>query len=264
MTNLSIDEKMSQQRANLWALIPCGGTGKRANSEAQSEVLNQVPNQVPKQYRVLAGQPMILHTLTAFAAVRQLQGVMVVVAPDDGIVDELLETSKQSFATVMIANKAGNTRADTVFNGLKALRTQGAQLTDWVLVHDAARCLIAPNQINALIAACQDDEVGGLLALPLADTLKHEESGRVAQTLDRSDKWLAQTPQMFKLGALLEALEAAKLADEVITDESSAMEREGFSPKLVRGSSQNFKITYPEDFALAEAVLLSRQLSHAK
>ena len=256
MTNSNDAEKMTQLSSHIWALIPCGGTGTRA----QSEVLQQMP----KQYRVLAGQPMILHTLAAFAAVRKLQGVMVVVAQDDGIVDELLETSKQTFAAVMIANKAGNTRADTVFNGLKALRTQGAQLNDWVLVHDAARCLITPEQIKTLIAACQEDEVGGLLALPLPDTLKHEESGRVAQTLDRSDKWLAQTPQMFRLGALIDALEAAKLAGELITDESSAMEREGYSPKLVHGSTQNFKITYPEDFALAEAVLLSRQLSLAK
>ena len=252
MNKMTANEKLP----DIWALIPCGGTGTRA----QSGVLQQMP----KQYRVLAGQPMILHTLAAFAAVRQLQGVMVVVAQDDGIVDELLETSKQTFATVMIANKAGNTRSDTVFNGLKALRTQGAQLNDWVLVHDAARCLITPEQIKTLIGACQEDEVGGLLALPLPDTLKHEESGRVAQTLDRSDKWLAQTPQMFRLGALIDALEAAKLAGELITDESSAMEREGYSPKLVHGSTQNFKITYPEDFALAEAVFMSRQLSLAK
>jgi len=98
--------------------------------------------------------------------------------------------------------------------------------------------------------------------LPLPDTLKQEatagRTGRVAQTLNRADKWLAQTPQMFKLGALIEALEAAKLAGEVITDEASAMERAGCSPKLVRGSSHNFKITYPEDFALAEAVLQAR------
>ncbi len=255
MTNSKDTEKMTPLRANIWALIPCGGTGTRAQSEA--------PKQVPKQYRLLAGQPMILHTLAAFAAVRQLQVVMVVVAQNDGIVDELLETSTQSFANVLIANKAGNTRFDTVFNGLKALRTQGAQLEDWVLVHDAARCLITPDQIKSLIAACEDDDVGGLLALPLPDTLKQEitsgdNTGRVAQTLDRSHKWLAQTPQMFRVGALIDALEAAKLAGEVITDEASALEREGHAPKLVRGSSQNFKITYPEDFALAEAVLLSR------
>jgi 2-C-methyl-D-erythritol 4-phosphate cytidylyltransferase len=141
----------------------------------------------------------------------------------------------------------------------------GAAVSDWVLVHDAARCLITPEQINALIDACEDDIVGGLLALPLPDTLKSERDGRVAITLGRSDKWLAQTPQMFRIGALLEALTAAgDLSDTVnalITDESSAMERLGHAPKLVRGSAQNFKVTYPEDFALAEAVLQNRKLS---
>jgi 2-C-methyl-D-erythritol 4-phosphate cytidylyltransferase len=140
----------------------------------------------------------------------------------------------------------------------------GATQTDWVLVHDAARCLITPEQINSLIDACKDDAVGGLLALPLPDTLKSEQTGtgRVATTLGRSDKWLAQTPQMFRIGALLQALTAAgdlsDASNRLITDESSAMERLGHAPKLVRGSAQNFKVTYPEDFALAEALLQSR------
>ena len=133
-----------------------------------------------------------------------------------------------------------------------------------MLVHDAARCLITPEQIKSLIAACENDDVGGLLALPLPDTLKSEKAkGRVAATLGRSDKWLAQTPQMFKIGALLDALSAAgdlsDTSNALITDESSAMERMGLQPKLVRGSAQNFKVTYPEDFALAEAVLIQRQ-----
>jgi 2-C-methyl-D-erythritol 4-phosphate cytidylyltransferase len=125
-----------------------------------------------------------------------------------------------------------------------------------VLVHDAARCLITPEQIKALIDACADDAVGGLLAHKLPDTLKAEADGRVAATLDRSDKWLAQTPQMFRIGALIVALQEA---GDGVTDESSAMEAMGLSPKLVPGSAQNFKVTYPEDFALAEAVLLARQ-----
>jgi len=123
------------------------------------------------------------------------------------------------------------------------------------LVHDAARCLITPAQINALIDACASDEVGGLLALKLPDTLKSEVGGRVSGTLDRSDKWLAQTPQMFRLGALADALQQA---GDTVTDESSAMEFVGLAPKLVAGSAQNFKVTYPEDFALAEAVLNAR------
>jgi 2-C-methyl-D-erythritol 4-phosphate cytidylyltransferase len=183
---------------------------------------------------------------------------MVVVAKEDDQLPKILKSTH-----FLIAAQAGNTRASTVFNGLNSLLEHGATTSDWVLVHDAARCLITPEQINALIDACKDDAVGGLLALPLPDTLKSEQSGRVAETLGRSDKWLAQTPQMFRIGALLDALSAAgdlsDAANALITDESSAMERQGYSPKLVRGSSQNFKVTYPEDFALAEAVLQNRK-----
>jgi 2-C-methyl-D-erythritol 4-phosphate cytidylyltransferase len=106
-----------------------------------------------------------------------------------------------------------------------------------------------------VIEACQNDAVGGLLALPLPDTLKSSADGRVASTIARADKWLAQTPQMFRIGALLAALDAA---GDAVTDESSAMEMQGSRPMLVTGSAQNFKVTYPEDFALAEAILKSR------
>ena len=107
--------------------------------------------------------------------------------------------------------------------------------------------------------ACADDAVGGLLALPLADTLKQADGDRVGGTLDRRDKWLAQTPQMFRLGPLLEALQAQAAGGfGGVTDEASAMEMAGFAPRLVPGSAQNFKVTYPEDFALAEAILRSR------
>lgn len=227
----------------IWALIPCGGSGLRAGAGT------------PKQYRVIAGKPMVMHTLAAFAAVARLGGVVVATATDDASLSDLF---KDPF---FIAAQAGNTRAETVFNGLNRLIEHGAEPTDWVLVHDAVRCLITPEQINALIDACQDDDVGGLLALPLPDTLKSEQSGRVADTLERDDKWLAQTPQMFRMGPLLNALDlAGDLSNSMITDESSAMERLGYAPKLVRGSAQNFKVTYPEDFALAEAVLMARAL----
>jgi 2-C-methyl-D-erythritol 4-phosphate cytidylyltransferase len=173
----------------------------------------------------------------------------VVVAADDDFLDS-------SSATVLIAACGGDTRASSVFNGLIYLLECGAAPDDWVLVHDAARCLITPEQINALIDACAGDAVGGLLALQLPDTLKSEVGGRVASTLDRADKWLAQTPQMFRIGALVDALQQA---GDQVTDESSAMEFMGLKPLLVPGSAQNFKVTYPEDFALAEAVLNARQ-----
>jgi 2-C-methyl-D-erythritol 4-phosphate cytidylyltransferase len=151
----------------------------------------------------------------------------------------------------------GATRAATVRNGLLALRqSAGAGPHDFVLVHDAARCLVTPTQIEALIAACEHDPVGGLLAHRLPDTLKvASPEGRVASTLTRADKWLAQTPQMFRIGMLLDALERA---GDSVTDEASAIEAIGLAPLLVPGSAQNFKLTYPEDFALAEALLASR------
>lgn len=220
----------------LWALIPCAGNGSRSGAAG------------PKQYQPIAGQPMVLHTLAALAAVPRLEGTMVVVSQTDTFFE-------QQIAMVLVAACGGSTRAQTVFNGLNALREQGAEADDWVLVHDAARCLVTPAQINALIDACQHDPVGGLLALKLPDTLKQEQGGRVAQTVDRADKWLAQTPQMFRLGALQEALQTA---GDAVTDESSAMEFMGLQPRLVEGSAQNFKVTYPQDFALAQAVLAAR------
>jgi 2-C-methyl-D-erythritol 4-phosphate cytidylyltransferase len=191
---------------------------------------------------------MVLHTLAAFGAVSRLAATLVVVSPDDAFFDD-------QDAMFLVASCGGSTRAQTVLNGLDALRTQGARGEDWVLVHDAARCLVTPAQIEALIDACQDDPVGGLLALKLPDTLKQAQGHRVAQTVERGDKWLAQTPQMFRLGALQQALQ---MAGDTVTDESSAMEFMGLQPRLVEGSAQNFKVTYPQDFALAEAVLASR------
>jgi 2-C-methyl-D-erythritol 4-phosphate cytidylyltransferase len=191
---------------------------------------------------------MVLHTLAAFAAVPRLAATLVVVSAGDTFFES-------ANATVLVAACGGSTRAASVFNGLNALLEQGATPTDWVLVHDAARCLITPQQINALIDACAEDAVGGLLALKLPDTLKSEAGGRVEATVDRHDKWLAQTPQMFRIGALQQALLAA---GDAVTDESSALEFIGQRPLLVEGSAQNFKVTYPQDFALAEAVLRSR------
>ena len=232
--------------ASLWALLPCAGMGTRALAPGAA-------NDLPKQYQTVAGQPMVLHTLAAFAAVARLRGTLVAVAPGDPF--------WQAYAhdAFFVVECGGATRADTVAGGLRALLQRGASVHDWVLVHDAARCLIEPGQIDALIDACWHDSVGGLLAHKLADTLKTATAGpggiRVGDTVDRSDKWLAQTPQMFRLGVLQEAL--ARFGDSA-TDESSALEAMGLHPRLVPGSALNFKVTYPEDFALAQAVLAQR------
>lgn len=223
--------------ARYFALIPCAGNGSRAGTAG------------PKQYERVAGQPMVWHTLSAFAAVQRIARTLVVVAPGDGFFERNPSTS------ALVVQCGGATRAASVNNGIGALKRAGAVDQDWVLVHDAARCLITPDLIDRLIDSCSDDEVGGLLAHPLADTLKVGQDGRVAATLDRADKWLAQTPQMFRVGMLRQALEAA---GEGITDEASAIEAMGLRPRLVPAGGQNFKVTYPEDFVMAEAVLRGR------
>jgi 2-C-methyl-D-erythritol 4-phosphate cytidylyltransferase len=215
----------------------------------------------------VAGQTVLGHTLHALAGVDRLTTVLVVVAPDDDSGPPTAQAAWQELVctqggpTLRVARCAGPTRAHTVFNGLAHLLAHGAQLNDWVLVHDAARCLVTPSQVNALIDACLPDAVGGLLALPLPDTLKvATPEGRVAATVPRADKWLAQTPQMFRLGDLQRALALAEASGFAgITDEASAMEALGLAPKLVPGSAENFKLTYPPDFALAEAILKGRQ-----
>ena len=237
-----------QVPGRFWALVPCAGTGTRA-----LRVQPGAAAVLPKQYQAVAGQPMVLHTLAAFAGVARLAGTLVAVAPGD---DFFAGHAHPAFFAVPCG---GATRADTVLGGLKALQARGALDDDWVLVHDAARCLVTTALIDALIDACQHDGVGGLLAHKLADTLKTASDGpggvRVAATVDRGDKWLAQTPQMFRLGALRRALEHVGAA---ATDEASAMEAMGLRPRLVPGGAQNFKVTYPDDFALAEAVLAQR------
>lgn len=230
--------------SRLFALIPCAGAGSRAGGKG------------PKQYQRIAGRPMVGHTLEAFRSlVGVFEGIALVVAPDDADVEVVLP--RFPAAGELLLRVGGATRAATVRNGLRALRQAGAGPHDWVLVHDAARCLVVPTQIEALIAACEHDHVGGLLAHRLADTLKvASPEGRVASTLTRADKWLAQTPQMFRIGMLLDALERA---GDAVTDEAAAIEAMGLAPLLVPGSAQNLKITYPEDFAVAEAVLRSRR-----
>jgi 2-C-methyl-D-erythritol 4-phosphate cytidylyltransferase len=231
---------MTDASPRFFALIPCAGVGSRAIAAGSPDV--------PKQYQTVAGQAMVMHTLAAFASVPRIADVLVVVAVGD-------DFFTQHSCTCAVSDCGGASRAASVANGLHDLFEQGALAHDWVLVHDAARCLITPAQINALIDACEDDAVGGLLAHKLPDTLKTEVQGRVAATVPRADKWLAQTPQMFRIGMLSRALQAA---GDAVTDESSAIEALGLQPKLVPGSAQNFKVTYPEDFALAEAVLQSR------
>lgn len=226
-------------RKTCYALVPCAGSGLRAGTDG------------PKQYARVAGCTVVAHTLEALSGVARLAATLVVLAPGDAQFAAAAPRFRGPRAWT--ADCGGATRADTVKAGLDALAARGAQDDDWVLVHDAARCLVRAESIDRLIDACVDDAVGGLLALPLADTLKQADAhGRCANTVERSGKWVAQTPQMFRLGLLREALTRAGAG---VTDEASAVETMGQAPLLVRGDPDNFKLTWPADFALAERLL---------
>ena len=208
---------------------------------------------VPKQYLPVAGRAMVAHTLQALGRVSRLTATLVVLSRDD----DRFEANVPAFdgERGWIARCGGATRATSVANGLAELATRGASPGDWVLVHDAARCMVRAEWIDGLIDECLDDGVGGLLALPLTDTLKQAHDGRVGATIDRAGKWAAQTPQMFRLGMLQAALAAAGAE---VTDEASAIEALGHRPKLVPGALENFKLTWKEDFDMAERLLLRR------
>jgi len=224
-----------------WALVPAAGIGKRMGSA------------VPKQYLPLAGRPVITHALATLLAHPRLAGVVVAI----GAEDEWWPTvaAELAVAKPLRVVTGGAERCHSVLNGLEALRQRAAP-TDWVLVHDAARPCLATEELDRLLAELADDPVGGLLAVPVRDTLKQADvAGRVAATVDRSRLWHALTPQMFRLGMLQEALSAARARGLLVTDEAAAMEAAGYAPRLVEGRADNLKITRPEDLALAEFYL---------
>ncbi len=225
----------------LFALVPCAGVGERAGAVG------------PKQYAQLAGRSLVAHTLIALQGVRRLTGALVVLSP----ADRGFEAAVPGFAG-WVSREGGATRAQTVVSGLRVLLANGALPSDWVLVHDAARCLLRAEWVDTLIDACLPDACGGLLALPVADTLKAGQGGLVTSTVDRLGLWQAQTPQMFRIGPLQEALSKVGAPGANVTDEASAMEAAGQSPRLVPGSLENFKVTYPADFDLAERLLRTR------
>ena len=225
-------------------MIPAAGSGTRiAGSE-------------PKQYRALAGRPMLWHALRA-VCVPQVQSVFVVLAANDA---QFKSHDWSAFGERLSPLYCGGaTRRESVYNGLVALGGM-VDPDDWMLVHDAARPCLPSADLANLIRECEQDEIGGILALPVADTVKNaakDEAGaqRIAGTQDRSQLWLAQTPQMFRAGLLTQALAGCPDA----TDESSAVERKGLRPRLVAGSRENLKVTYPEDLAIAEAILTRRK-----
>ncbi len=207
-------------------------------------------HELPKQYLDLAGRPMIWHALTTLCACPQIKTVFVVLAPDDEYF------ARYDWAhcgeKLELLYCGGTTRAESVANGLLASELEP---DDWVLVHDAARPCLSRSLLTRMIAELRDDPVGGILAVPVADTLKRADAQqRIAHTEPREGLWQAQTPQMFRAGLLAEAL--ARCAN--VTDEASAIEALGLQPKLVASDSSNFKVTYPQDIELAELLLQKR------
>lgn len=223
-----------------FALVPAAGSGSRMGVER------------PKQYLDLAGRPLIFHTLNALCAHPAIARVFVVLSPQD--------EWWQSFDWSALGSKlyplfcGGATRAVSVTNGLAAVAEQ-VSADDWVLVHDAARPCLSQAHLDALVAQLTHDPVGGILAVPVADTLKRADAEqRVADTVSRDAMWQAQTPQMFRHGPLLAALRAMPQ----VTDEAGAMEGAGWVPRLVAGDMTNLKVTFPQDMALADMILRSR------
>lgn len=224
---------------DFFALVPAAGSGSRMGGE------------LPKQYLALAGRPMIHHALARLCGCADIATVFVVLAPGDQFFSSYDWSEFGDKLQPLYCG--GATRAESVLNGLMAAELEP---DDWVLVHDAARPCLSEAQLDKLIAEVRDDKVGGILAVPVADTLKRGDgNGRVAVTEAREGLWQAQTPQMFRTGLLLQALQTAP----EVTDEASSVEALGLHPKLVASDTSNFKVTYPQDRQLAELLLRARQ-----
>jgi 2-C-methyl-D-erythritol 4-phosphate cytidylyltransferase len=209
----------------------------------------------PKQYLPLAGKPMLRHVLDTFAASAVIAHTFVVVSADDGWLAPMLAAAPELAGRVSVLPNGGDSRRQSVLNGLLAIRSQVTD-QDWILVHDAARPGLTVSMIKHLVEVLQDDAVGGLLALPVVDTLKRSSPQQRAEaTVPRAALWAAQTPQMFRYGLLRQALEQA--VD--VTDEAGAVEALGLQPRLVTGSARNFKVTMPHDVALAELFLKEKE-----
>jgi len=228
------------QAPRYFALIPAAGVGARMGATS------------PKQYLKIGGKPMLRHTLDAFLSSELIAHTFVVVSPDDPYIDAVAPSHG-----VTILRCGGATRMESVRNGLAVLASTLSG-SDWVLVHDAARPGLTADLIEKLITGTGDHPAGGLLALPVVDTVKRCLDGEACGTVPRSGLWLAQTPQMFRYQLLREALAAAH-DPTAITDDASAVEALGLSPRLVEGHPRNLKVTQPDDIRIAEMYLAVSQ-----
>ena len=237
---------MTPENNKLWAVVPAAGAGRR------------MATNIPKQYLPLGEKTVLEHTLDTLLACRQLAGVVVVLSADDGYWPDLQERySSQSLEVVT----GGAERCHSVLNGLTQLAGKVAA-DDWVLVHDAARPCVRQTDIDTLIKTLSATSHGGLLGVPVADTMKRVDGDdRVTATVAREGLWHAYTPQMFRIGRLQAALQHAIDNDLLVTDEASAMELAGVQPQMVQGHRDNIKITVPADLELAAFYLQARKPS---
>ena len=234
------------------ALLPTAGTGSRLGGE------------LPKQFQQLAGKPMLCYAIEAFSNTPQVESIWIGVSP--GFIDNpILQTIANGAKEIQFLPTGGPTRQETVRNTLAAMLNAGIAEDDWILVHDAARPGITPALIEKLINAVQTSNAGGILAVPLADTLKQADLDSVIagniphseRTIPREHLWQAQTPQMFGLKRLHDALESAIRLEADVTDEASAIELAGAKPLLIEGAARNFKVTHPADWDLMQLLLSS-------
>ena len=225
----------------IWAVVPAAGIGSRFGAD------------IPKQYCQIHGKTILDISLSKMLAVPNIEGVVLALAKDDPFWPQSTHFGNPKIKLV----DGGKERADSVLNGLNYLQSIAADTSVWVLVHDAARPCVLINRIEALIEVAKQDEQGAMLAVPVADTLKRSVQGtdRIEKTVSRENIWRGNTPQYFPVSALAEAIETAKRAGVLVTDEASAMEFAGYQPHLVADSATNIKVTLSEDSALAALYL---------
>ena len=228
---------MLTQPQSVIAVVPAAGVGSRMKADR------------PKQYLTINGKTILEHTVEKLLAHPQVSQIVVAISDDDPYYPELPLT--QNPQVIRVAG--GSERADSVLSALDYIEKQ--QLGGWVMVHDAARPCVQLSDIDKLISTAMSHDVGAILAAPVRDTMKRGAQGQIDHTVERADLWHALTPQMFRAEPLWNVLSEALQQGVSITDEASAFEWKGFSPALVAGRSDNFKITQPEDLALAEFYL---------
>ena len=225
----------------IWAVIPAAGIGLRYRST------------IPKQYLPLCGMPVVRHSIDRLIEIEEIEELFVVLSPEDKFWQKL-DYAHPKLKTTL----GGNERSQSVCLALRELAGQ-AHEEDWVLVHDAVRPCVSQSDLRKLIETIRIDDIGGLLAYPLSDTIKEvDDSLSVRKTIAREKLWSAMTPQIFKYGLLRKAYEEAVLAGLCVTDEASAIESLGLRPKIVQGEKANIKITHAEDMLLAESIIKAR------